>query len=78
MATSILIGKNIKLINKKVKKHPILFACSFACVKNIVADYTVQKTQQIISIRNNEKPKPFNIKRNITFALFGFIHVGAG
>lgn len=63
------IKSTIKSTNEKIKKHPMLFASGFACIKNIVADYTVQKTQ-------NEGP--LNIKRNIAFALFGFIHVGAG
>lgn len=59
----------IKSTNEKIKKHPILFASFFACIKNSVADYSIQKTQ-------NEGP--FNIKRTLAFSLFGFIHVGAG
>ena len=51
--------------------HPILFASFFACIKNSIADYTIQKTQ-------NSHKKYFNIKRTIAFSLFGFIHVGAG
>lgn len=62
----------IKSTNEKIKKHPILFASFFACIKNSVADYTIQKTQ------DSHKNKDFNIKRTIAFSLFGLIHVGAG
>ena len=50
-----------------------MFASFFACIKNSIADYTIQKTNKTNKIKNT-----FNIKRNICFALFGFIHVGAG
>jgi len=62
-------SSTIKSTNEKIKKHPILFASCFACVKNSVADYSIQKTQ-------NEGP--FNIKRTLGFSLFGLLHVGAG
>ena len=64
-----------KTTNEKIKKHPILFASFFACIKNSVADYTIQKAQQI---ENKTQHTQINIKRNIIFALFGLIHVGAG
>tara|TARA_A100001011_G_scaffold166016_1_gene174672 strand:+ start:504 stop:1160 length:657 start_codon:yes stop_codon:yes gene_type:complete len=68
------LKRTFKETNKKVIKHPILFASGFAYIKNSIADYTIQNVQNIKS----EKPKPFNIKRNLTFALFGLLHVGAG
>ena len=64
------LKRTFKETNKKVIKHPILFASGFACIKNSIADYTIQNVQNIKS----EKPKPFNIKRNLTFALFGLLH----
>jgi len=67
-----LFKSTLKTTNEKIKKHPILFASFFACIKNSVADYTIQKTQ------DSQKNKSFNIKRTIAFSLFGLIHVGAG
>ena len=67
-----LIETRANRINKKIKSNPILFASFFACIKNSVADFTIQKL---------ETPHPkesFIFKRNIAFSLFGFFHVGAG
>lgn len=70
-----------KKANEKIKKHPLLFASFFACIKNSVADYTIQKTQQIqysISATHTKEIQPINIRRNLSFALFGLLHIGAG
>lgn len=51
-----------------LKKKPILFAGTFACFKNCIADYIIQKNTR----------KKFNIQRNISFSLFGLLHIGIG
>lgn len=71
----ILIKPIFKITNEKIKKNPLLFASLFACVKNSIADYTIQKTQ---ILQYNTIDESINIRRNISFAFFGLFHVGAG
>lgn len=63
---------NAKKANHQIATHPILFASTFACFKNSFADYIIQTNTE------NKQQHHFNLQRNLTFALFGFLHVGAG
>ena len=58
-----------RLLNNKIIRHPIIFASTFACIKNSIADNIIQ---------NSQNKKELDIRRNVSFSLFGLLHVGAG
>jgi hypothetical protein len=51
------------------KKKPLVFGLGFSCVKTSFADFLVQ--------RYVEKREELDVRRNLTFGLFGLGYLGA-